>query len=457
MADFTLEEVMRATGASVEHEAPVHFSSVETDTRRLLPGALFVALRGERFKGETFAADAVQKGAVGVLLCEGTAEETCAALPVPLLRVPDTLVAYQALAHAWRMKFSLPVVAITGSNGKTTTKDLTASVLGAAWPVLKTEANFNNEVGLPLTLLQLTAAHRAAVVEIGMRGLGQIAALAPVAAPSIGVVTNVGETHIELLGTVENIARAKGELVEAIPSGGTVVLNADDPRVAAMVNLCRAGVRVVTFGIEKDAVVRGFDLATAGGSTRFCASFDGGARVAFTLPLAGRHNVYNALAALAVGWVLGVSPDAMRSGLAQAEVTGQRFECYEKSGYTIINDAYNASPASMAAALTTLAETARGRRVAVLGDMLELGAIAREAHRRVGEEAAAAGVALLLTCGVLGQEIAVAARAAGVSEVHACRSHEEAGTLLKEKIQPGDTILFKGSHGMQMDKLIDFI
>ena len=457
MAAFTLDEAVRATGAAVEHEASVRFTEVSTDTRRIVPGSLFVALRGERFDGGDFAAAAVEKGAAGVLVNQSAAAEKVASLSVPILRVSDPLAAYQTLAHAWRMKFQLPVVAITGSNGKTTTKDLAASVLGTAWPVLKTEANFNNEVGLPLTLLQLTPAHRAAVVEIGMRGLGQIAALALVAAPSIGVVTNVGETHIELLGSLENIARAKSELVEAIPAGGTVILNADDPRVAAMAKTCRPSVRVVTFGIERAATVRGLDLVAEGLSSRFSVSFDGGAREAFTLPLAGRHNVYNALAALAVGWTLGLSPAAMGEGLAHPNLTGQRFECYEKSGYTIINDAYNASPASMAAALATLSETARGRRVAVLGDMLELGAIARQAHRRVGEEAAAFGVELLLTCGTLGAEIAQAAQAAGVKEVHACASHEEAGAFLRRSLQPGDTILFKGSHGMRMDKIIDFL
>ena len=457
MAAFSVDEAVSATGAAVEHAAPVRFTDVVTDTRQIRPGALFVALRGERFDGADFAADAVAKGAAGVLVHREAAAEKFASLRVPILRVSDSLAAYQALAHAWRMKFHLPVVAVTGSNGKTTTKDLTASVLGAAWPVLKTEANFNNEVGLPLTLLQLTSAHRAAVVEIGMRGRGQIAALAPVTAPSVGVVTNVGETHIELLGSMENIARAKQELVEALPSGGTAILNADDPFVSAMAEACRPGVSAVTFGIGEGATVRGLDVRTDGLSSHFSVSFDGGEAEDFSLPLGGRHNVYNALAALAVGWTLDLSSDAMREGLAQAKVTGQRFECYEKHGYTVINDAYNASPASMKAALATLSEVARGRRVAVLGDMLELGAIAPQAHRRVGEEAAAAGVALLLTRGPLSEESAKAAQAAGVKEVYACASHAEAGAILRRVLRPGDTILFKGSHSMAMDKLIDFL
>ena len=202
-------------------------------------------------------------------------------------------------------------------------------------------------------------------------------------------------------------------------------------------------------------MVRGLEIVAEGSASRFSVSFDGRETEAFTLPLLGRHNVYNALAALAVGWTLGLSPAAMREGLAQPRLTGQRFECYEKNGYIIINDAYNASPASMAAALTTLSETAPGRRVAVLGDMLELGKIARPAHQRVGQEAAVAGVELLLTRGTLGEEIAKAAKEAGVKEVHICASHEEAGAILRRRLRPGDTVLFKGSHGMRMDKIID--
>ncbi len=457
MASFTLDEVLRATGAAVENPASVIFADIVTDTRRITPGALFVALQGDRFNGDDFAVEAVNKGAAGVLVSAGCAAKKLTGLTCPVLRASDPLRAYQALAHAWRMKFSLPVVAITGSNGKTTTKDLTAAVLGAAWPVLKTEANFNNEVGLPLTLLKLTAKHQAAVVEIGMRGLGQIAALAPIAAPTIGVVTNVGETHIELLGSIANIARAKSEMVEAIEPDGTVILNADDPYVAEMAGKRRRGVQLVTFGEAEGAAVRGGNITFEGLAARFTVSFDGGTPEKFRLPLAGRHNIYNALAALAVGWTLGLTPAVMREGLAHPALTEHRFECYKKGAYTIVNDAYNASPASMAAALQTLAEIAPGRRIAVLGDMLELGEIAPAAHRRVGEEAVAAGVAALITCGKLGERIAEGARSAGLKSVFPCASHEAAGEKLRQILKPGDTILFKGSHGMRMDKIIALI
>lgn len=454
---MSLAEIVRATSASVLRERETVFSDITTDTRKIGPGALFVALKGERFNGEDFARQAAEAGAAGVLVSEGCAPGNIEGLEVPVLRVADTLSAYQAIAKAWRMRFDIPVVAITGSNGKTTTKDLTASVLGARFPVLKTEANFNNEIGLPMTLLSLRQEHRAAVVEIGMRGLGQIEALAPMAAPSVGVVTNVGETHIELLGSIENIARAKGEMVEAIRAGGTVVLNADNPYVAAMRGKAAPGVRVVTFGESEGADVRGTDIVSEGFGMRFRASFAGGVKQDYTLPLAGRHNVSNALAALAVGWTLGLSPEETAAGLASPAMSGQRFACEKRGDYMIVNDAYNASPMSMAAAIETLKDVAAGRRVAVLGDMLELGDHAKAAHRRVGELLAASGAAVLVTRGALGEEIAAGAEAAGMKEVHRCASHEEAADVLRHILRAGDTVLFKGSHGMQMDKIIELL
>ena len=223
MAELSLTEIVKATGARVEKAASLIYEGIVTDTRGIEPGNLFLALTGERFNGEDFVREAAEKGATGVIVSEACDREKLRGLMVPIFFVPDTLAAYQQIAHAWRMKFSIPVVAVTGSNGKTTTKDLAASVLATRLSVVKTEANFNNEIGLPRTLLKIGPAHRAAVVEIGMRGLGQIASLAAVAAPTMGIVTNVGETHMELLGSLENIAQAKSELAEAIPPGGTVI------------------------------------------------------------------------------------------------------------------------------------------------------------------------------------------------------------------------------------------
>ena len=251
---------MKATGAKVMAEKVRDFIDVVTDTRKIAEGVLFVALKGERFNGEDFAAEALKKGAAGVVVGKDCSEENLVQAKAEqgtVLQVDDTLAAYQQLAQLHRMRFDLPVVAITGSNGKTTTKDLTAAVLSARGPVQKTQANFNNEIGLPLTLLGIEEKHTAAVVEIGMRGLHQIEALAPIAAPQIGIVTNVGETHMELLGSLENIAKAKAELVEAIPAGGTVILNADNSYVAGMREQAKEGVKVLTFGIEQPADVSG--------------------------------------------------------------------------------------------------------------------------------------------------------------------------------------------------------
>ncbi len=457
MPRFTSEEIVRAAGALLTGNGEAVFSDITTDTRSVPPGSLFIALKGERFNGEDFLEKAREAGAGGVLISASCPEEKWSGLSLPVFRVPDTLKAYQEIAGAWRKRFSLPVVAITGSNGKTTTKDLTASVLGANFPVLRTEANFNNEIGLPKTLLGLSPEHRAAVVEIGMRGPGQIAALAPYAAPSVGVVTNVGENHIEILGSVENIAKAKAEMVEALSSGGTAVLNADDSRVLAMKEKADAGVSVVTFGESEKADVRAIDVVQDGLKTLFIVSFPGGKKQTYRLPMPGRHNVSNALAALATGHVLGLSPEEMVAGLEAPAMSDARFACEKHGEYMIINDAYNASPLSMGAAIRTMKEIAPGRRVAVLGDMLELGDYATAAHRRVGGELAASGAEVLVTRGTLGEEIAAGAEAAGMKAVYRCSTHEEAAETLRSLLQPGDTVLFKGSHGMQMDKIISLL
>ena len=422
MAEFTLTEVLQALPqAKVLQKQGDKFDNITTDTRKITPGALFVALKGERFNGEDFAAKAVEAGAAGVLV--SSAYQGPMDLPATIIQaVSDTQLAYQQLAGFWRQKFQIPVIAITGSNGKTTTKDMTASVLSAKFPVLKTQANFNNEIGLPYTLLQLNDLHQAAVVEIGMRGLNQISALAPFAAPSIGIVTNVGETHIELLGSIENIAKAKSELVEAIPSGGTVILNNDNPYTAAMKDKAAQGVKVITFGIDKDADIKADNLVSNDNNTTFqCRIGNNGPLCQMTIPMLGKHNVSNALAAVAAGYCLGLEPQEIARGLSELHMTGMRFECRKLGDYNIINDAYNASPMSMEASLSTLhqATVSKGKRaIAVLGDMLELGHVAVAAHRKVGQQAA---------------------------------------DRLKALLKPGDTVLFKGSRGMAMEKIIDLI
>ena len=456
---MTWDEVTAVTGA-VLHSGQLRGSDavprITTDTRKIAAGDLFVALRGENFDGADFAADALHKSAAAVLVSEPLSAAVRKELKKAqgaVLTVKDTLAAYQAIAHAWRMKFDIPVVAITGSNGKTTTKDLTAAVLSGRGTVCRTAANYNNEVGLPLTLLGMTGGDVAAVVEIGMRGLGQIAALAPVAAPSIGIVTNVCEVHMELLGSIENIAKAKAELVQAIPAGGTVILNADDARVAAMRSLAADGVRVLTYGIGADADVRGEALRLTSVGSQFMVTWNN-ERHDYSIPLAGRHNVSNALAALAAGFVLGYTPQEMQTGLRRLAVTEMRYEVHEVGTWTFINDAYNASPSSMAAALETTANLYEGRKIAVLGDMLELGDAAEEAHRTIGRRTAELGFAALVTYGPQSQWMHTAAEAAGCPDCRHAETHKEAAAHLRTLLRDGDTVLFKGSRGMKMEAVI---
>lgn len=462
---FTAGEVAEVTAGKLTGNPETKLSTVVTDTRKIVPGSLFVALKGEKFDGADYARQAVENGAAAVLVGADCPAEKTEGLPV-VIKAENTLAAYQAIARAYRRCFAGPVLAVTGSNGKTTTKDLTACVLNSTLNTLKTEANFNNEIGLPLTLLQLEADHDAAVVEMGMRGLGQIAQLASVAEPVIGIVTNVGETHMELLGSLENIAKAKGELIEALPSNGIAVLNGDNEFVAAMAEKVKPGVKVITYGIENEAAVRALpeSIESEGFLTKFSVVFTGDEKAyPVELPLAGRHNVYNALAALAAGHALHLDPIEMIDALKDFKATGQRFECIEKTikwvgTLKIINDAYNASPMSMEAALDTLAETAKdSRRIAVLGDMLELGDISVAAHKKVGQKAVETGVDYIITRGEMGYFVAVGAVMAGLEadKVFRAPDHQAAAAKLKEICQDGDTILFKGSHGMQMDKIID--
>lgn len=458
MADFQfkLSDIMQATHAVVKKITSASvFGGVTTDTRKIEEGMLFVALKGENFDGHDFIAQAAAKGANGAIVNKDYDVSKLDGVEIDILAVEDTLKAYQDLAAFWRDKFSIPVIAITGSNGKTTTKDLTAAVLSGKWNVLKTQANFNNEIGLPLTLLQLNKHHDAAVVEIGMRGLGQIEAMAKIAKPTIGVITNVGETHMELLGSIENIAKAKGEMAQAIEIDGKVVLNADDKFVSKMNELTKA--TPIYFGINNDADIKAYDIKTLDdGKTEFTAKI-GNETGKFILHMLGIHNVYNCLAALGVGYACGLTIKEMQAGLATFKPTAMRFEYKKVGNFNVINDAYNASPASTKAALANLDKIAKGRKILVMGDMFELGKVEQKAHSDIGTEAGKYHVDIVLTRGKLTKFTAQAARKAGIKEVYECASHEEALAVLNKVLQAGDTVLFKGSHGMHMEKIIELL
>ena len=445
-------QVLRIQDSGVGEKGNITFEGVTTDSRKITNGMLFVALKGENFNGEDFAAEALRKGATAVLVSKNFNKN----LDGIILKVDDTLKAYRQIAGAWRNRFDIPVIAVTGSNGKTTTKDLTAAALNGLGHVQKTSGNFNNEVGVPMTLLELDERHTAAVVEIGMRGLGQIEILAQVVKPTIGIVTNVSETHIELLGSIENIARAKGELVKAIQSGGTIILNADNRHTAEMKNLAGAGVKVVTYGLENHADLMARDILIGSVSTEFILSY-GDKEYDFEIPMLGRHNVSNALAAIAAGLEVGLSVDEIQQGISTLTTTKMRFEVIRRDGLTIINDAYNASPASMRVAIKTASEVYDGRLIAVLGDMLELGDISERIHREIGAELVESKFDTLITLGDLGEFIAEGARDAGLKNVYTFNTHEDAAKKILELVHDGDTILFKASHVMHMEKIIELI
>ncbi len=452
MNKLTLAEVALVTGAETNSDAEIFFEDVTTDSRKVTDGALFVALKGEHFNGEDFAAEALHKGAAAVLVSKAAQNISGGVV----LKVDDTLAAYRQIAGAWRNRFDIPVIAITGSNGKTTTKDLTAAALSGLGHVQKTSGNFNNEVGVPMTLLELNDKHNAAVVEIGMRGLGQIETLAKFVRPTIGIVTNVSEAHIELLGSIENIARAKGELVESIKDGGTIILNADNPHTAGMKNLAGAGVNVVTYGLEAPADVSAKNILIGSVSTEFTLSCRG-EDFDFEIPMLGRHNVSNSLAAIAAGLTLGLSVEDIQRGVSSLTTTKMRFEVIRRDGLTIVNDAYNASPASMRVAIKTTSEIYSGRLIAVLGDMMELGDISEAVHREIGAELVESRFDTLITLGELGKFIAVGARDAGLKNVYTFDTHEDAAKKILELVRDGDTILFKASHVMHMEKIIELI
>ncbi len=461
-----LDPALRVEGAE---KVPV--GEVCIDSRQAGPDCLFVALRGENTDGHLYVHDAFDAGAVvalverpvaGVATIDTVRGTRPRALTVPVaLVVGDSLAALQRLAQARRLgRPALRVVAITGSIGKTTAKEAVAAVLSQRYATLKSAGNYNNEIGLPLTLMGLQAQHQRAVLEMGMYDLGEIALLCRIARPQVGVVTNVGPAHLERLGTIERIAQAKAELVEALPSDGVAVLNGDDPRVRAMAQ--RTGARVITFGLGRGNTVWADDISSCGlEGVRFQAHLAQEAFVGIeprsrSLKLAtlGRHMVHAGLAAVAVGLLEGLTWGEVEQGLL---AQGYGLRLVPKRGIrgsTLLDDTYNASPASVGAALEVLAELS-GRRVAALGDMAELGSYEAQAHREVGRRCADV-VDVLVTVGGRGRLIAEAALEAGLppSAVHAVADNRAAVEVLSALLREGDGVLVKGSRSMAMEAIV---
>jgi len=452
MPAFTVQDVVRATqGALVTGDLSVPVTGVSIDSRTLIVGDVFFAIVGHRLDGHAFLSEAVGRGAACIVV-HALPDEVPA--NVPLILVEDTTRALGRLAGWHRAKFPIPVVAITGSIGKTTAKELTAAVLATRYNVLKPASSFNNQWGLPLTLLRLGPEHQAAVVELGTNQRGEIATLAAIARPTIGVITVVAPVHTEFLGSIDGVREEKAALVRALAPEAVAVLNADDARVASMARDCAA--RVVTYGLATGASVRAVGEVTDDETGLRFTLESGGRRIPVGLMLAGRHNVTNALAAAAVGVALGLDLDTIARGLGEARAPARRGQWIVAGDVTILDDTYNASPASVRAALDTLGARRRGRRaVVVLGDMLELGVLSDEAHREIGRAVAALPADEFVGVGRAAALAVESARTAGIAEAYHAKSYEDAVAHLTKRLAPGDVVLVKGSRGMRMERVVD--
>jgi UDP-N-acetylmuramoyl-tripeptide--D-alanyl-D-alanine ligase len=421
-------------------------TGIATDTRTLEGGEVFLALRGDNFDGHQFVAKARDLGAIAAIVDRDWQEE----LPhFPLLRVDDTLKAYQSIAAWWRDQFSIPIVAVTGSVGKTTVKELIAAVLSTRGNVLKTQYNYNNEIGVPKTLLELSSSHNYAVIEMGMRGLGEIALLSQIARPSIAVITNVGTAHIGRLGSEEAIAVAKCELLAEMPAESIAILNHDHQRLMASAAKVWQG-KTLTYGLE------GGDLCgeLLNNDTILLDGME------LPLPLPGRHNAVNYLAALAVGKVLGIDWEVLKQGLSVQLPEGRARRYDLPQDIVILDETYNAGLESMLAGLRLLADTPGKRRIAVLGTMKELGDRAIEFHRQVGRAARDLHLDALFVFADFEEAAAMAAGAAGlpfvqVEDIARENSREDLARHLMEFVTPGDRILFKASHSVELNRVVE--
>lgn len=455
MEALTIREVVDAVGGVlVAGNGDWSVTGVSTDTRTLNPGDLFFALKSEEADGHRFVSTAIEKGAGAVVVSDE--------VPVPdrctagFIKVDDPLWALGDLAKHYRGKFDVTVIGVTGSVGKTMTKEMLASIAERKWAVLKNVMNYNNEIGVPQTLLQLNRSHQVVVLEMAMRGLGEIRRLASIARPSIGIITNVGISHIERLGSQGAIADAKSELLQELPEDGVAVLNAEDGYHEVLAS--RFDGRVIKFGSCKHADVVGARIRqTELGNCSFVIMIAGGA-IEVNLPVLGPHNAYNALAAAAAAIAMGLDLFTIRDGLENLSQPAMRMELVKsKAGFTILNDSYNASPASVTAALKTLHNlTGYSRKIAVLGDMLELGDYAPKAHRDIGSTLAAMRVDALITVGEMAKGIADGATSGGLSSsaVSSFESSGDAGVSLKGCLRDGDAVLVKGSRGMKMEEIV---
>jgi len=448
-------------GTIVRGDGDVVFSGAEIDSRAITPGMAFFALPGEKSDGHSWLGAAARAGARVAVVCRFDDEVAAGlpATPLAVVLVEDCTEALRELARQHRSNLRCPVVGITGSTGKTSTKDFLVAALGSRRRVAATRGNRNNELGVPLTVLEAGPRTGVLIVEMGMRGVGQIAELCEIVRPTMGVVTNIGQTHMELLGSQDAIAHAKGELVECIPAEGRVFLNGDDRWSRALKKKARAP--ITWYGLGQRCNVRATDITTDDLGRPTLTLRASRRQATVSLPVPGRHHAYTAVAAASVALALGANLDEIAEGLAKVVPTGMRMEAFTSaSGVIVVNDAYNASPTSMRAAVQALADMhTAGLRVAVLGDMAELGSLTELAHFRLGEAVAESGVERLVTVGPRARRIADAAVAKGMdpAAVRPCATSDEASEVLDDLLAPGDIVLVKASRSMGLERIVEGI
>lgn len=451
MESTTLEALARwSRGEMIAGDPAATTTSICTDSRTMKAGDIFLALRGENFDGHTFVEEAARRGALGAVvdqLIDSLSKDFC------VLRVQNTLYALQRIAGEYRKSLSLQVVCITGSNGKTSTKDLVSAVLRERFQITRTEGNLNNHIGLPLTMLRLRASDQIGVFEIGMNHPGEIAPLAALARPDVAVITNIGIAHVEHMGSRDAIAVEKGALAEALPPSGTVVLNSDDDYAISIAAKTKAD--AIFCGLAENANIRATDLSQDFTGMKFrLHAF--GKSVNAQLPVPGVHMVRNALLAVGVGHAFGMSPEESAAGFANLQLTKGRLEQKVVRGIQVLDDTYNANPDSMKAALLTLSQmSTNGRRIAVLGRMGELGTESDRGHRSVGQAASDLGLDCVVTVGDEASLIAEEAWRGGVAKVVKTKDQEEAVKALRDYARAGDVVLVKGSRSSRMERIVE--
>ena len=448
---FTVKDVLVVTkGRLLSGDDKEILRGVSTDTRRIKGGELFLAIKGQRFDGHNFILDAVSRGAGGVLVQDGCIANPNFKLPdASFISVVDSVKALGDIAHLHRSRFNIPIIGITGSNGKTTTKEMIAAILNKKFSTLKNFGTENNHIGVPLTLMRLNSGYKALVLEMGTNHLGEIAHLSKIARPTIALITNIGPSHLQYLKDTETVFKAKSEILDYLDKDARVVVNGDDELLKKL----KVKQKLTKFGLDKsfDFYADKVNLEPDGISFRLNGKHD------MNLNMVGRHNVYNVLAAIATSWDFGVSIDEVREALNEFRVPNMRMEVKRIGDIKIINDTYNSNPSSMRQAIEALRDiTAKGRKILVAGDMLELGNLSGRFHHLVGRQAAESGIDLIVAVGKLAEHVVKGAQEAGMSQkkTKTCNLTKEACEVVSNLIKKGDTLLVKGSRAMKMEQIV---